>query len=164
MFSVNTTRLTIIPLAAEQLDRFIEDKASFEAEFVSVYRGETLSPEFLTRLRARAAKLHRDPANWRWNTCWLIMRNEDRVVMGSFAFMDEPNDDGEVEIEYGLASEFWHCGYMTETVRAMCRWARHLPGVYSMIAKPAPDNIASKKVLINCGFIEDYNNFWVLEN
>ena len=43
-------------------------------------------------------------------------------------------------------------GYMTETVRALCAWAKQQPGVRHITAETEPDNRASHRVLQRAGF------------
>lgn len=41
---------------------------------------------------------------------------------------------------------------MTETVRALCAWAKQQPGVRQLTAETEPDNRASQRVLQRAGF------------
>lgn len=41
---------------------------------------------------------------------------------------------------------------MTETVRALCAWAKQQPGVWHITAETEPDNRASQRVLQRAGF------------
>ena len=158
MKSINTVRLTLVPLSLEQLNTWLNDVQALEHELVCHYRGEKLQNDFESRVRVQLSKVQNDLANWLWNTFWLILRNEDRLVIGSFQFNGAPNDEGLVRIGFELSPEFRHCGYMTEAVRAMCRWAKLQPGIYQICAQTECDNIASQKVLYQCGFIEQERN------
>jgi len=154
MKSVQTARLTIIPLEASQLKMLADDLGALERALIAHYCGEKRDEAFLKMVARQVEAVANDPANEVWNTLWLIMRNEDRLIVGSFDFKGAPDADGRVEIGYGLAQEFRHCGYMTETVRAMCRWARLRGKIYEILAETECDNLASQKVLYQCGFIE----------
>ena len=54
------------------------------------------------------AKADRD--NYMWHSFWLIIRNDNHVVVGSADFKDIPNEMGEVEIGYGLEEKYEHQG------------------------------------------------------
>ena len=165
MKNINTIRLTLVPLTLDQLNAWLEDGSAIDRELVCHYRGEKLQNDFEKNVRSQCEAISKDAANWLWHTLWLVLRNEDRLVIGTFNFNGAPDDEGCVGICYNLAPEFRHCGYMTETVRAMCRWARLQPGICQISARTDPDNIPSQKVLYQCGFIEQERNntsLWTL--
>ncbi|WP_154696612.1 GNAT family N-acetyltransferase, partial [Clostridium botulinum] len=83
---------------------------------------------------------------------FFLIRKEDRVVVGSADFKNIPNEKGEVEIGYGLGKEFEHNGYMTEAVKAMCKWALKQKGVRNVIAETDLAGFASQRILECCGF------------
>ena len=86
---------------------------------------------------------------------FFLIHKDDRVVVGSADFKDIPNENGEVEIGYGLGKEFERNGYMTEAVKAMCEWALKQNGVTSVIAETDLEGLASQKILERCGFKKD---------
>ena len=64
------------------------------------------------------------------------------------------NENGEVEIGYGLGKEFEHNGYMTETVKALSNWALEQSKVKNIIAETDINGYASQNILKRCGFKE----------
>lgn len=96
----------------------------------------------------------KDPAHYMWYTFWFLIRKSDRTVVGSASFKDIPNEKGEVEIGYGLGKAFEHNGYMTEAVKALCRWALGQNGVQHVTAETDPEGSASQNILKTCGFTE----------
>ncbi|MCD8184011.1 MAG: GNAT family N-acetyltransferase [Bacteroides sp.] len=95
----------------------------------------------------------RDPNNFLWHSFWFLIRKTDRVVVGSADFKGLPNKAKEVEIGYGLGKSFEHNGYMTEAVKAMCRWALQQKEVLHVIAETDIDGFASQRILQKCGFL-----------
>lgn len=83
---------------------------------------------------------------------WLILRKNDRVIVGSADFKGIPDERGAVEIGYGLGKAFEHNGYMTEAVKSMCDWALRQSGVVAVIAETDRDGLASQRILEQCGF------------
>lgn len=150
---VYTERLELVPLTAHELRLLIFEVEELEKEFNCKYKAEPLEGFFLKILKGQLDKINKDSKNYMWHTFWLMIRKEDRVVVGSFDFKDVPNIKGEVEIGYGLGKEFEHNGYMTETVNTMCNWALHKDGVKNIIAETEVDNYASQNILKRCGFI-----------
>ena len=76
----------------------------------------------------------------------------DRIVIGAADFKDVPDENGEIEIGYGLGKNFGKNGYMTEAVKAMCDWALKQPEISYVIAETNIDNPASQNILKRCGF------------
>ncbi|WP_341398813.1 GNAT family N-acetyltransferase [Clostridium cadaveris] len=66
-------------------------------------------------------------------------------MVGAADFKDIPNQNGEVEIGYGLGKEFEHNGYMTEAVKAMCELALKQEGVRNIIAETDLDGFPENK-------------------
>lgn len=56
------------------------------------------------------------------------------------------------EMEYMLQPEYWNRGYATKIVGELLRIARKIPELHQIRAMMAPQNAASKRVLIKNGF------------
>ncbi len=152
---IQTERLELIPLTLNQLKLWIEDIPTLEKELDCSYKGELIEGFFLEILKGQYEIALKDPDNYLWHSFFFLVRKEDRVVVGSADFKDIPNENGEVEIGYGLGKEFEHNGYMTEAAKAMCEWALKQNGVKSVIAETELENFASQNILERCGFKED---------
>lgn len=151
---IETERLEIYPLNAMQLKLWTEDIEALEKELHCFYKAEPMEGFFLEIVKGQLAITEKDPVNFMWHSFWLIIRKSDRAVIGSADFKDTPTANREVEIGYGLGKEFEHNGYMTETVKAMCRWAMGQEGVSRIIAETDIDGFASQRILRRCGFAE----------
>ncbi|MHC1723747.1 MAG: GNAT family N-acetyltransferase [Aminipila sp.] len=151
---IETERLELIPLNPEQLRLWVEDISKLEKELYCQYKAEPMEGFFLDIVKGQLAITEKDKENYLFHSFWFIIRKEDRMVIGSADFKDIPNDKGEVEIGYGLGSEFEHHGYMTEAVNAMCRWAMAQQAVTQVIAETDIDGYASHHILERCGFVK----------
>lgn len=149
---LETQRLELVPLPARQLRLWAENLSVLEKELSSVYRAEPLEGSFLEIVSGQIEKTERDPEHYPWHSFWLLIRKQDRAVIGSADFKNMPGPGGEVEIGYGLGKPFEHRGYMTEAVSAMLGWALAQEGVTSVIAETGIGNLASQRVLRRCGF------------
>ena len=86
-----------------------------------------------------------------WYAAWFI-ENTDGQRVGELCFKGL-STDGIAEIGYGILPAFQNRGYATEAVKAVTDWALSQPGVNCITAETEADNLASQKVLLNCGFL-----------
>jgi ribosomal-protein-alanine N-acetyltransferase len=84
-------------------------------------------------------------------TFGLRLRSFNRLI-GAFGVQ---NDDGRFEIGYVLAPAFWGQGLATEACSAVVNYLRSVRGVYRIQSFVDAENIASARVLIKSGFIEE---------
>ena len=160
-----TERLLLIPLTASQLNLWLNDLPSLEKELNCSYQAEPMVGFFREIVAGQHKIVLQNKDDYIWHSFWFIIRKSDRVVVGSIDFKSTPNDAGEVEIGYGLGKEFEHQGYMTETVKAMCTWAKKQAHVTHIIAETEIDNLPSQRILTRCGFVStkrDETIWWKL--
>lgn len=150
--TIETDRLFLWPLNAKELALLIEDKYIFEQTYHCAYRGEPLDGVFGKILAEQLDKVKNEPENYLWHSFWMLLRKNDRTIIGAIDFKGVPNPAGNVEIGYGLNEAFQHNGYMTEAAQAFCCWALKQDKVKRVIAETETDNIQSQKVLKRCGF------------
>ena len=91
------------------------------------------------------------PEQWAWYAIWMI-EAKDGTHIGDLCFKGL-NDDGSVEIGYGISEEHQGRGYATEAVCAMVDWAFTQPGVACVTAETEEANFASQRVLKKAGFV-----------
>ena len=91
------------------------------------------------------------PEQWVWYAIWII-ECKDRSHVGDLSFKGF-NDDGSVEIGYGIDEAHQGQGYATEAVNAAVMWALQQPGITRVEAETEPNNKASQRVLEKCGFV-----------
>lgn len=89
-----------------------------------------------------------------WGDRVMVTRDESCKVVGSVVFHGGPNEDGSVEIAYGVEEESQGRGYATEAVAASVSWALSQPTVRVVRATTPPWHVPSKRVLSKCGFQE----------
>ena len=84
---------------------------------------------------------------------WVITL--DGVVIGDCGEVSWPDEDGVVEIGYGLAQPFRGNGYATEAAEGMCRWLFSEARATAVSATGVDrDNVASRRVLEKLGFAQ----------
>lgn len=84
---------------------------------------------------------------------WFVtLAQDDRVIgdCGTHGWVDE---DGRVEIGYGLAAPFRGRGFGTEAVRALADWVAGQPEVRVVSASVEVGNEPSRRLLERLGFV-----------
>ncbi len=163
---LQTNRLELHPLTPDQLDLWINNLPQLEQELTCQYQAEPMEGFFLDIVKEQARITQSDPENYCFHSFWFLIRNTDRVVIGSADFKDVPDKEGTVEIGYGLGKNFEHQGYMTETVQAMCQWAFKFETISRIIAETEKDGFASQQLLKRCNFVKYLDNettWWELK-
>ena len=150
--TLTTERLELQLLSGEQLGLWTEDLPALKGELDCAYCAEPMEDGFRTIVEGQGKKTLADPQNTVWHSFWFLIRRSDRIVVGSADFKNVPDEDGAVELGYGLGKNYEGRGYMTEAARAMCSWALSQPGVTSVVAETKRDNRPSQRILSRCGF------------
>jgi len=95
---------------------------------------------------------------------WMIQCKENNMVIGDIGFHGKPDENGEVEIGFGLVSEAWNKGYGFEALKGIVKWTKMQEGVKTLKADCLIDNLASIRILEKIGLKEVYRNddyiFW----
>lgn len=81
-----------------------------------------------------------------------VFEKDTNTFMGSSALIIN-NDFTEAEIEYMLLPDYWGKGYGSEIVRELLKKAEETTSIQQVTAIIDPNNIASKKILLNNGFV-----------
>jgi ribosomal-protein-alanine N-acetyltransferase len=78
----------------------------------------------------------------------------ERSLVGAGGYFGPPDSQGIVEIGYSVLPEWQQLGYAKEIVRALVAHASTFEKINNTIAHTSPENEASKRVLMACGFTE----------
>ena len=148
-----TARLTLQPYMPDQLLALRDGVSEFEerigvraaAGLREFFVSDDVSPHWLERLRRAAGP---DP----WVFGFAVIHRDDQCVIGAASFKGPPDDDGVVEIAYGIAPSYRGRGFATEAARALVSFALERVDVTSIRAHTKPENDASGRVLSKCGF------------
>lgn len=148
-----TERLELWALSLNNLILLRDNMQAFEEQFQCTYNGEKLEGFIEEYLEDQIRIILENEASCVYHAFWLLLRKEDRVVVGSIAFKGLPNTDGEIEIGYGLNPIYEHNGYMTEAVAKACEWGLQQENVKFIIAETDADGYASMRILERNGFV-----------
>ena len=133
---IETERLKIRMASLGEMERFIEKQT--DEVLIAAYK------EMLQGCIDR-------PEQFEWFAIWMI-ELKDGAHIGDLSFKGL-NEDGSVEIGYGISKGYRGRGYASEAVGAAVSWALEQPGVTRVEAETEPDNAASRQVLKKCGFV-----------
>ena len=81
-----------------------------------------------------------------------IRLKENERFIGSFGLL---NDQGKIQFGYILGQQHWGKGFATEACLQMVTMVRTLPGVYRIGTFVDSENVASIKVLLKSGLVEE---------
>ena len=148
---LSTERLKIIPLTLHQFKLLLDGIGEMEKELKLSTSNECLDGDTQEAMEGLYQEAVKNREKYIWYTNWQIILKSENKAIGSACFMKCPDENGEVEIGYGINSTYQNNGYMTEAARAICEWAISQLDVSLIIAETEKDNIASHKVLQKCG-------------
>jgi [ribosomal protein S5]-alanine N-acetyltransferase len=149
---ITTPRLRLVALTDAQLKLCAEapDKLGNALGIVIAFDAVTEAVE-----RAVRAKLVKMPfareTDHVWFTYWLVVVASQVCGVGFAGFKGMPDDEGFVEIGYGIAASFQGMGYATEAVGALIEWAFQAPNCVAVTAQTMKSNSASRRVLEKVG-------------
>ncbi|MBV7275639.1 hypothetical protein I6U48_22325 [Clostridium sp. PL3] len=83
---IETERLELILLTANQLKLWTEDISALEKELKCTYKAEPMEDIFLEIVKGQYEIIQKDPNNCLWHSFFFLIRKEDRVVVGSADF------------------------------------------------------------------------------
>jgi [ribosomal protein S5]-alanine N-acetyltransferase len=113
---METKNLSLIPCTIPHLEKLIESAEAFEAAFGwRVIEGYI---EFDGALEYLLGTLKSEDSNSEWPSYFFIHR-ADKALIGLGGYKGEPDENGSVEIGYGVAPAYRGKGYATEAAEAM---------------------------------------------
>jgi len=166
--TIETSRLRLIPLSLAQLVSCTQSLSQFEEQLGLRLEPGTLTVPALRACDIKIEKMHHAPlSEHAWYTYWLAITQEQPRGIGCLGFKGAPDDDGAVEIGYGIADAAQGLGYGTEAVRALIDWAFSFPSCRSVWGDPLKTNEASNRLLEACGARlvreTETSNVWSIE-
>lgn len=113
------------------------------AAFVDLWRG---------LWQMRSDQLRDDPGAADWITRVIRDRDSGQAV-GRAGFHGPPDADGMVEVGYAVDPVHRRCGYARAALELLLARAATEPGVRTVRASISPDNVASRDLVLQYGFV-----------
>lgn len=146
------SRITLLPLTLQQYYNFIYQLPQLEQELQLHYQGRPVEGPFRTALQQRYLKFLAARRQPFFHTLWLITLPNEHLIIGNIAYKGSPDNNGSIEIGYGIGESFRSQGYMTEAVQLLTTAAFMLPSVRIITAVTSKDNTPSIRVLQKSNF------------
>ena len=138
MVVIRTNRMLIYPVSIDKMKETVEKE-----------QDEALKTAYKEMLDGCI----NHPSQYIWYALWnMELRGYKNIIVGNISFKGI-DENGMIEIGYGINSEYENKGYMTEAIQAITRWASLQPEVNKIEAEAEEDNIASIRVLEKSNYI-----------
>jgi RimJ/RimL family protein N-acetyltransferase len=134
---IQTERLSLIPLTAEELDKYKWFMNEREMDCINSYMDGTP-----------------------FRTLWVLI-HEFKFV-GEMMFYGDPDESGEIEIGCRTREPYRNLKFMSEAIGGVITWAQTL-GVKSIKAKIDSNNYASIRMCEKNGFEKVDYNIWKIK-
>ena len=150
--TIKTARLELIPLNRVLLGNFLEQGDLYIQELGPASR-LIITPILRKAIQMKLSKMDQaSPEELPWITYWLIRVPPEGFGAGLIGFKGLPDQNGEVEVGYGIDPEFQNFGYTTEALEGLIQWAFDDPRCRRIIAPETQrSNPASNRVLEKVG-------------
>ncbi|HEX3022913.1 MAG TPA: GNAT family N-acetyltransferase [Lachnospiraceae bacterium] len=151
--SLETGRLMLIPITLE-IARELLQGGRKEMEKLGVIMDSNWPTDDtmdILPIILQSLEVSKEPSGFE---TWMIVRKDDRRVIGDIGFFGKPNEEGEVQIGYGLVKQEHGKGYGTEALKAIVDWALSQEEVKVIQADCLLDNITSASILRKVGMQE----------
>ncbi|UFT99700.1 GNAT family N-acetyltransferase [Radiobacillus kanasensis] len=148
---IHTKRLTLIPFTKELITATIMGKSELEALLEVKVSAEWPNPDYEEILPFIEEQLTNNPEFSKWS--YLIVHNQTQMIVGEIGCKGSPDENGSVEIGYGVVPFYQKKGIASEAVSGFVNWLRTEPKVGKILAECLPENIGSIRVLEKSGFV-----------
>lgn len=90
---LKTERLELVPLHPYQLRLWVKDIPNLEKDLKCSYQVEPMEALFLEIVKGQVEKTENNPNDYLWHSFWFLIRNSDRIVVGSAVFKNIQKTD-----------------------------------------------------------------------
>jgi RimJ/RimL family protein N-acetyltransferase len=154
--AMRTARLHLVPATLTLLDAELASHAAL-GQLVRATVPASWPPGEYDRATAeffrQQLSAHPDANGWfGWYAIRHATPTAPATLFGAAGYFGPPDPMGSVEVDYSIVPEFRARGLATELAQALAARALQTPGVVRVVARTAPGNPASIKVLERCGF------------
>ncbi|WKA55449.1 GNAT family N-acetyltransferase [Planococcus shixiaomingii] len=147
---IRTDRLDLLPFTFKQVEAILNGNNELEQLINSSVPKEWPSQAYVKTLEAKKEKLAQTPEDSQWSR--IVVDREARQLVGEIGCKGAPDENGTVEIGYGIVESFRNNGYATEMVMGLVEWLKEKQLATKITANCLEANKPSIKVLEKSGF------------
>ena len=103
---IETSRLQLLPLKAEQLALAMEDYEQLQKNLNLTITKSVLDEEMAYAMKVRRRKVLEAPDDFLWLTNWAIISRQVNGIIGFIMLKGSPNEAGEVIVGYGIDEKY----------------------------------------------------------
>jgi RimJ/RimL family protein N-acetyltransferase len=152
IIEIEADRLRLLALTLEHLRTCLTAPERLEPELGFPVAADLVTTPVHRALCLKLDKMLHLPSDVHpWYTYWLMVIAAEPNGVGLIGFKGQPDQQGEVEIGYGIVPAERNRGYTTQAVRALIAWAFQDLACRAVVADSARDNLASSRVLAKVG-------------
>lgn len=151
-------RIEIRPLNSMQLQLYIENPKELSVLLSLKVALPELDEHLKKVYHLKSKRIEETPSSLLYNTYFLIILREERVVIGTIGLKGTPDEEGLVEVGYAIQESFRNKGYMREALKLFVTWLMKIEEISGVNACTSNVNIPSHKVLMATGFERIYKN------
>lgn len=159
MLQLISERLRLIPLDLHHLKLLNRGNHELERSLGLKTSSLEVYPEFLQAFHESIISfsipqvtLH--PENFEWFTHWLIILQEEEMIIGGIGASGLHPGKGDTEIGYFIDHRYEGNGFATEAVSSFTNWLFTDPSLISINAETPVNHIASQRVLQKNEFLK----------
>jgi ribosomal-protein-alanine N-acetyltransferase len=162
--NIHTDQLLLIPITFEITASLLDEKTE-EIEKLGLHTDGSWPTRDTMDILPMLYEALKDDVPSGFET-WLIVKKENNKIIGDIGFHGKPDEQGEVEIGYGLIEQEWGKGFGYQAVKAIVEWVISQESVSVLKAECLIDNKASARILEKVGMHEAKREnelvYWVL--
>lgn len=149
--NIQTNRLTLIPITLE-ITKSLINGSSKEIENLGIKCDkEWPTEDTMDILPIISASLEKSKIPTGFET-WMIVDKNNKKIIGDIDFHGEPNENGKVEIGFGLVEHEREKGFGFESLNAIMDWLNFQESVKVIKAECLISNKPSARILEKSGF------------
>lgn len=150
---LQTDRLRLYALTPNALQDILSSTRALEEDLSLRLSRDVLTPIVHRAIQMKLEKMAVAPSqDWAWYTYWLVEILGMQFGAGLVGFKGPPDDQGTVEIGYGIDPQVSNRGFTTEAAAALIAWAFQTPACQRIVApETRKENPASHQILAKLG-------------
>lgn len=150
---IETQRLLIVPMTFEFVSKILDDDITVYKEFGIKPIDEWPNIDIREIMPILKDKLSSKPIPDGFEA-WLFVDKSDNSIVGDGGFKGPPDENGVIDIGYGIIESRRRQGFAYEAVTALIKWGFSHNNVKAITADCLKNNTASINLLKKLGMVE----------